>query len=89
MEGSFLHVEVMQKVPEPLATVRLSQGERVKNPKEKKKVPGWFTEEMKDKANSLLEVDTGEMIKWRGMSQEGMDQCWKNLAGKMEDEVLD
>ena len=50
---------------------------------------GWSTEEMKEKANSLLEEDTEEMRKWRGMSQEEMDQCWKNLAGKIEAEVLD
>ena len=44
---------------------------------------GWSTEEMKDKANSLLKEDTEEIIKWRGMSQEEMDQCWKNLALQM------
>ena len=43
---------------------------------------------MEDKANSLWEEDTEEMRKWRGMSQQEMDQCWNNLTGKMEDEVL-
>ena len=57
--------------------------------KEGKKVKGWSTEERKDKANSLLEEDTEASRKWRGMSQEEMDQCWKKLAEKMEGDVLD
>ena len=32
--------------------------------------------------SSSLEEDTGEMIEWRSMSQEEMDQCWKKLAEK-------
>ena len=44
---------------------------------------------MKDKANSLLEEDTEEMKKRRGMSQDEMDQCWRSLAERMEGEVLD
>ena len=40
----------------------------MKNPKEKKKVPEWSTEEMKDKANSRLKINTEEVIKWKGMS---------------------
>ena len=50
--------------------------------KKRRKVKGWSTAEMKDKVNSLLEVDPEEMGKWRGMSQEEMDQCWKILAKK-------
>ena len=52
----------------------------------KKKVEGWSTEEMKDKPISSREEDTGEMIEWRSMSQDEMDQCWKK---RIEDEVLD
>ena len=33
--------------------------------------------------------DTEEMRKWRGLSQSEMDLYWKNLAGRMEEEVLD
>ena len=62
---------------------RMSKGEKVKCPKEKKKVKGWSTEEMKDKANSRFKLDTEEMIKWRGLSQEEVEQCWKNLADKL------
>ena len=57
--------------------------------KEKKNVKKWSTEEMKGKPSSSLEEDTEEMRKWRGMSQDGMDRCWKDLAGRMEEEVLD
>ena len=49
----------------------------------------WSTEEMKDKPNSLLEEDTEQMRKWRRVNQEEMHKCWKKLAEKMEEEVLD
>ena len=44
---------------------------------------------MKEKPSSSWEEDTGQMIEWRSMSREEMDQCWKELAEKMEEEVLD
>ena len=53
MEGSSLQAEVMQKVLELVVHERMSQGERVRGTKEKKKVKGCSAEEMKDKANSL------------------------------------
>ena len=39
MEGSSLKLDVVQKVPELVVTERMSQGEKVKETKEKKKVP--------------------------------------------------
>ena len=57
--------------------------------KERKKVKGWSTEEMKDKANSLLEEDTEELWTRKVLNQEEMNQCWKKLAERMEEEVLD
>ena len=78
LERSSLQVDVVKKAPELVVHERMSQGAKGKCTM--KKVEGWSTEEMKDKANSLLEVDTEEMRKWRGMSREEMDQCWKNLA---------
>ena len=77
-----MQVKVMQKVPELVVHERMSQGEKAKCTKEKKTVKGWSTEEMKDKANSRLKINTEEVIKWKGMSLEEMDECWKNLAGK-------
>ena len=89
MEGSALQAEIMQKVPELLVHERMSQSEEVRGTEEKKNVKGWSTEEMKDKPNSLLEEDTEEMRKWRGMNQEEVDQCWKRLVERVEEEVLD
>ena len=57
--------------------------------KETKKLRGWSTEEMKDKASSPSREDTEEMRTWRDLNQEEMDQCWKKLAERMEEEVLD
>ena len=69
---------------------RMSQGEKAKGTKEKKKVEGWSTEEMREKANSFLEDDTEEMRTWRLLNNEEMDQCWKKLlAERMEVQVLD
>ena len=56
--------------------------------KVKKNVKGWSTEEMKDQANSHLEEDTEEMRTWRGLNQDEMDQGWKKLAERVEEEVL-
>ena len=44
--------------------------------------------EMKGKPSSSLE-DTQEMRKRRGMSQDEINRCWKNLAEREEEEVLD
>ena len=49
MEGSLLQFEVMRRVPKLVVHERMSQGQRVKGLKEKKKVSGWSMEEMKEK----------------------------------------
>ena len=72
MEGSSWQAEVMRKVPEYVVFERMSQGEEVRCTKGKEKVKGSSIEEMRDKANSLVEEDTEEMKKWRGRSQEGV-----------------
>ena len=46
-------------------------------------------EEMEGKPNIAVEEDAEEMKKWRGLSLSEMDQSWKNLAERMEEEVLD
>ena len=43
----------------------MSQGEDVRGTKEKKKVKGWSTEEMKDKPNRLLDRRNEEMVKYK------------------------
>ena len=49
---------------------------------------GRSVEEIRDKVNSHVEIDTEEMIKWRSLSQGEIDQCWKNWE-KNEAEVVD
>ena len=63
----------------------MSQGEKVENPKEKKKA----SEEMKERSDMAVEEDTEEMKRWRGLNQSEIDRCWKNLAERMEEEILD
>ena len=66
----------------------MSQEEKEKDTKEKK-VPSWSIEEMKERQNTAVEEDTEEMKRWRSLNQSEMDLCWKNLAERMEEEVLD
>ena len=75
--------KVLQKVPELTVHERMSQDEKARGTKEKKKAQGWSTEDMKDKPSSSLGEDTGEMIEWRGMNQEEVDQCWKKSTEKL------
>ena len=51
----------------------MSQGERVKDPTEKKKVPGWSIDEMKEMPNIAVEEDTEEMKRWRSLNQSEME----------------
>ena len=45
---------------------------------------------MKEKPNVAVEEYTEEMRKWRSLSQSEMDQCWKKLSERVEEEeVLD
>ena len=67
----------------------MSQGEKEKDTKEKKKVPGWSIEEMKERPNIAAEEDTEEMKRWRSLNRSEMDLCWKSLAERIEEEVLD
>ena len=75
IEGSSLKLDVMQKVPELVVNKRMSQGEKGRDTKEKKKVPGWSTEEMKERPNIAVEEDTEEMKRWRSPNQSEVDLC--------------
>ena len=88
LEGSSLQLEVMQNVQELVVHERMSHGKGLKGFKEKKKVSGRSVEEVREKPNTAVEEDTEEMRKWRGLSQCEMDLCWKILAERMEEEVL-
>ena len=61
----------------------------MRGPKEKKRAPGCSTEEMKEKPNTDFVEDAEELRKWRCLNQNEIDLCWKNLAERMEEEVLD
>ena len=53
-QGRNERIEVIrssQRMAQLVINERMSQGERVKNPKVKKKVPGWSIEEMKEKTS--------------------------------------
>ena len=77
--------------------VQWDEDEKLENGPEWKDVPcrqkscrrylSWWY--MRNKPSDVREEDTKEMIGWRSMSQEEMDQCWKKLAEKIEEEVLD
>ena len=67
----------------------LIEGKKARGTEEKKKVKVWSTEKVKNKPRDDREDDTGVMVEWRSMSQEEMDQCWKKLAEKIEEEVLE
>ena len=54
-------------------------GKKTRGTEEKKKVKERPTEEMKNKPRDAREEDTGEMIEWRFMCLEEIDQCWKKL----------
>ena len=73
----------MQEVPGLVVNERMLQGKRVKNTKEKKRVPGWSTEEVKERPNDAVEEDTEEMKRWRSLNQSEMHLCWKMLAGSL------
>ena len=89
IDVSSLQAEVLQKVLELVVHERMSQGEKAKGIEEKKKVEGWSTEELKNTPRDDRDQDTEEMIEWRYMSEEEMDQCWKKLLEKIVEEVLD
>ena len=82
-------MDVIRKAPELVVNERMLQGQRVKNTKAKKEVPGWSTEEMVERPSVAVEEDTEEMKSWRCLNQSEMDLCWKKLAERMEEEVME
>ena len=44
---------------------------------------------MKERPNIAVEEDTEEMKRWRSLNQSEMDQCWKKLDERLEEQVLD
>ena len=44
---------------------------------------------MKERPDITVKEDMEEMKRWRSLNQSEMNLCWKNLAEKIEEEVLD
>ena len=51
-----------------------------KKEKKKSKVAGWPTENMEEKASTHEFNDTEEMVQWRSLNQEGINNVWKKLS---------
>ena len=81
MEGSSF-LEVMRKVPELVVHERMSQGKGVKGFKEKRKVSGWSMEEMREKPNIALEIDTERNEKMERSERERNGPMLEELGGE-------
>ena len=81
----------MQKVPEVVVNERVSQGKSVKKKPQKirRKYQDGPLKKCRKGQTSLWREDTEEMKKWRDLNQSEIDTCWKKLAERMEEEVLD
>ena len=66
-------MDVIRKVPEVVVSERMSHGEKVKDPKEKKKVPGWSIEEMKERPDMAVEENTDKIKRWRSLNESEID----------------
>ena len=54
---------------------------------ETRKIAGWSTKMLEKNACMQEFEDTQEMRQWRNISPEGIDEMWKELCGKIEEEV--
>ena len=88
MEGSSSHLEVMRRELDLVVHERMSQRKGVKGLNEKQKVSVWSMEVMEELSVTEKE-DAAEVKKWRGLSQNEIDQSWKNSTERTEEEVLD
>ena len=87
--GDVLQYEALQKVPGLVASQPIFEGKKWEGKGGGRKVVGWSIEELDQKVSGLLVKDTEDMVGWRIMSLEEVDQCWMRIAGKIEEEVLD
>ena len=55
----------------------------------KRKIAGWSTKMLEEVANRQDYEDTEERRQRRHIRQEGTNELWKELCGKMEEEVLE
>ena len=65
IEGDSLKLDVLRQAFERVVHERMSQVEGVRGPKETKRVPGWPTEELKEKPHTEKVEDAEELRTWR------------------------
>ena len=88
-EGKGLQIEGVQGVPELLVSQSLTKEKELRKNERIGNVVGWSTEKMEEERNNQLVKDTEEMVSWRSINQEEIDEVWKKLAVKIEEEVLE
>ena len=72
----FLQIDGVQRVPEPVVSQVFTKEKEVKKKESKGGVAGWSTEKMEQKAHNQLERDTEEMVSWRSINREEIDDIW-------------
>ena len=77
----------MQKAPELLVSELLMKEKELKKEKKQNKVAGWFTEKIEEKASKQEFKDKEEMVQWRSINHEGVNDVRKNCR-EMVEEVL-
>ena len=86
-EGRELKVGRVHSAPE-LVVAQAQILKREAGAVKKKKLAGWSTKMLEDVADRQGFEDTEEMVQWRSIGQERVKDLWKELSGKMEEEVL-
>ena len=46
-------------------------------------VVGWSTEKVEEKGSKQEFQDTDDMVQWRSINQEDIDNVWQTLSGKL------
>ena len=78
-----MQVRGVRKAPELLASHMLTKEKGPKKEKKKSKVVGWSTEKVEAKESKHEFKDTEEMVQWRNINQEEIDNMWKKLSEKI------
>ena len=72
-----MQVEGVQKEP---GASGISSFHKRQKEKKKSKLVGWSTENMEEKQRNQEFKHSEEMVPWRSVDQEGMNQMWKTLS---------
>ena len=55
----------------------------------KEKVVGWSTKVLEEVTSKRDIEEMGEMVQWKSINQEEVHNLWKELCGKIQEEVLE